>query len=80
MRYPKLRELKEAIKALIKGPYTTKFPFEPHTPFPRFRGKPVPDEKNCIGCGACAEVCPTRAIEVIDPDITLTRSPTHLLT
>ncbi|MBI5573621.1 MAG: 4Fe-4S dicluster domain-containing protein [Elusimicrobia bacterium] len=66
MKYPKLRELKEAIKALIKGPYTTKFPFEPHTPFPRFRGKPVPDEKGCIGCGACAEVCPPRSIEIKD--------------
>ena len=66
MKYPKLRELREAIKALIKGPYTTKFPFEPHTPFPRFRGKPVPDEKGCIGCGACAEVCPPGAILITD--------------
>lgn len=37
MRYPKLRELKEALKALIKGPYTSKFPFKPHVPFERFR-------------------------------------------
>ncbi|OIO75273.1 MAG: hypothetical protein AUJ85_03525 [Elusimicrobia bacterium CG1_02_37_114] len=66
MKYPKLRELKEAVIALIKGPYTTKFPFKPHTPFPKFRGKPTPDEKECIGCGACAEVCPARAIEVKD--------------
>ncbi len=66
MRYPKLRELKEAIKALIRGPYTTRFPYEPHTPAERFRGRPVPDEKECIACGACAEVCPAVAIEVID--------------
>jgi len=66
MKYPKLRELKEAIKALIKGPYTTRFPYEPHTPYERFRGRPVPDEKECIACGACAEVCPAVAIEVID--------------
>lgn len=66
MKYPKLRELKEAIKAFITGPYTTRFPFEPHKPVERFRGKPTPDEKECIGCGACAEVCPARAIEVID--------------
>ena len=66
MRYPKLRELKEAIKALIKGPYTTKFPKVPHKPFPRFRGKPVPYEKGCIGCGACAIVCPPQSITITD--------------
>jgi len=66
MRYPKLRELKEAVKALVKGPYTTKFPYEPHTPYPKFRGKPIPDEKECVGCGACKEVCPSSAIEIKD--------------
>ena len=66
MRYPKLRELKEAITALIKGPYTSKFPFEPHTPAKRFRGKPEYSNKGCIACGACALVCPARAIETRD--------------
>ncbi|MBU2568121.1 MAG: 4Fe-4S dicluster domain-containing protein [Elusimicrobia bacterium] len=66
MKYPKLRELREAIKAVIKGPYTTRFPYEPHIPEKRFRGRPVPDKDGCIGCGACAEVCPAVAIEVID--------------
>jgi len=66
MRYPKLRELKEAIKALIKGPYTSKFPYEPHNPFERFRGKPVFYEKDCMGCTACLQVCPARAIEMED--------------
>lgn len=66
MKYPKLRELKEAVKALIFGPCTTKFPAEPHIPPKGFRGRPVPSEKDCIGCGACAEVCPAVAIEVKD--------------
>jgi len=66
MRYPKLRELKEAILALIKGPYTTKFPFKPHVPAKRFRGKPEYFKDGCVGCKACAEVCPTGCIEVKD--------------
>jgi len=66
MRYPKLRELKEAIKAIIKGPYTTRFPYEPHVPQEKFRGKPEFYEKECVGCCACAEVCPARAIDVVD--------------
>jgi len=66
MKYPKLRELREAIKALIKGPYTSKFPSVPHKPSPGFRGKPTPSDDDCIACGACAEVCPVGAIEVTD--------------
>jgi len=66
MRYPKLRELKEAIRALLKGPYTSRFPFKPHEPSERFRGKPYFYEKDCVGCGACVQVCPARAIEMQD--------------
>ncbi len=66
MRYPKLRELKEAVKALIRGPYTSRFPFKPHTPFERFRGRPKFDQDYCIGCGACAQVCPAKAIDCRD--------------
>lgn len=66
MKYPKLRELKEAITALIKGPYTSKFPYEPHKPAERFRGRSEFHEEDCIGCGACFQVCPARAIEMKD--------------
>lgn len=66
MRYPKLRELKEAITALIKGPYTSKFPYKPHKPPERFRGKPEYSNEGCIACAACSLVCPARAIEYRD--------------
>lgn len=66
MRYPKLRELKEAITALIKGPYTARFPYKPHKPFERFRGKPYFYEEDCVGCSACVQVCPSGALEFRD--------------
>lgn len=66
MKYPKLRELREAVKALVKGPYTSKFPYQAHTPFERFRGKTEFHKDDCIGCGACYEVCPARAIDMED--------------
>ena len=66
MRYPKLRELKEAIKSLLSPPYTSDFPRKPHTPPVRFRGRPYFHEEDCIGCAACTQVCPAKAIEVND--------------
>ena len=66
MRKPKLRELKEAITAAFSKPYTSKFPAEPHTPPEGFRGRPEFQDDGCIGCAACAEVCPTVSITVTD--------------
>ncbi len=69
MKYPKIRELVEAIKAVIKGPYTSKFPQEPHKPHPNFRGQPKFNDNKCVGCLACEEVCPASAIahrDIID--------------
>jgi formate hydrogenlyase subunit 6/NADH:ubiquinone oxidoreductase subunit I len=66
MRKPKLRELGEAIRAFIRGPYTLPFPAEP-APLPdAFRGAPRFHEEDCIGCGACYEVCPANAIHKVD--------------
>lgn len=66
MRLPKIRELGEAITALIKGPYTSRFPYKEHSPAKRFRGKPEYSNEGCIACTACALVCPARAIEFRD--------------
>ncbi|MDD5005831.1 MAG: 4Fe-4S dicluster domain-containing protein [Candidatus Omnitrophica bacterium] len=62
MKYPKLRELKEAVVALIKGPYTSKFPRQTHKPHPNFRGRPKYNQDICVGCLACENVCPVGAI------------------
>ena len=69
MRLPgvlQFRILKEAIRAAFTGPYTQRFPFEPHKPAEAFKGKPEFHEKDCVGCTACAQVCPARAIAVVD--------------
>jgi formate hydrogenlyase subunit 6/NADH:ubiquinone oxidoreductase subunit I len=66
MKYPKIREVKEALISLFSPAYTTKFPARPHVPFENFRGKPVVDNANCVGCETCANVCPPKAITFRD--------------
>jgi len=66
MKYPKLRELKEALTSLFSPPYTTKFPKTPSPAAPEYRGKAEFDEVECVVCGACANVCPPGAIEKIE--------------
>ena len=66
MRKPKLRELKEAIKAFVKGPYTTKFPAEPSPAAEHYRGKGEFDEDKCIACGSCAYICDEDAVIMAD--------------
>lgn len=66
MRYPKLRELREAITSLVSRPYTVGYPRVPFRPAERFRGKPEYSNEGCIACGACSLVCPARAIEQKD--------------
>lgn len=77
MRQPKIRELGEAIRAVIKGPFTTKFPKEPSPAAPRYRGIIVFNEEKCIGCAACAEVCPALAREVKDDPLRGVRQLIH---
>lgn len=66
MRTPKVRELGEALRSLFSKPYTVRYPYEPVIAPEAFRGKPKFVDEECIGCGACAQVCPARAIEVED--------------
>lgn len=66
MPLPKLRELKEALTSFFSAPYTTKYPAGPAAAFPSFRGFPKYDKDHCVGCGTCAQVCPSLAIQATD--------------
>ncbi|MFH1836886.1 MAG: 4Fe-4S dicluster domain-containing protein [Candidatus Omnitrophota bacterium] len=63
---PKIREIIEAVKAVIKGPYTSSFPKETHVPHKNFRGQPKYNDKKCVGCLACIQVCPADALDYKD--------------
>ena len=66
MFLPKLREIKEALTSFFSAPYTTKFPAKPDTESESYRGMPRYNEEVCVGCGTCVQVCPSKAIELID--------------
>lgn len=62
---PKLRELAEAVRAVVAGPYTTRFPKAVDSVHPNFRGLLKFNAERCICCGACTRVCPARAREIV---------------
>jgi len=66
MYLPKIREIKEALVSFFTAPYTSRFPREEYVPAPEYRGFPEYDPEYCVGCGTCAQVCPTGAILLED--------------
>lgn len=54
----------EALKGLIKKPFTIKYPKSKKKPASLFRGKHVFHKDKCIGCGLCEENCHSNCIKV----------------
>lgn len=65
-RRPKLPMLREALRSILKEPFTRKFPKTNVIAPIGFRGKQIFDNNLCISCGLCARDCPANAIEMVD--------------
>lgn len=63
-----MSKLKEALICLKAGRVTLPYPAMPAPPGEKFRGLPKIDVNKCIGCGACASVCPSGLVEVVDEE------------
>ncbi|MCU0641044.1 MAG: 4Fe-4S binding protein [Candidatus Margulisbacteria bacterium] len=74
---PKIREVIEAVGSLFSRPFTNGYPFKPLVPPDGFRGKPEYYQDECVGCLACYEVCPGRAISYEDNKETKKRTLTY---
>jgi hydrogenase-4 component H len=61
-------KLKEAIICFKNLRVTLPYPFKPSLPPEGFRGRLQVSIDKCIGCAACANVCPPRLISIVDHD------------
>lgn len=45
---------------------TVAYPLGPLAPDPAYRGRVTVETERCVGCGACADVCPARCVRITD--------------
>ncbi len=62
----KLKIIPKLIANLFKKPITVRFPKQSFDIPDGYRGKHSFSPNKCLGCGACARICPNKAIEMVD--------------
>jgi len=61
-----LNTIEALSKMLCSKPMTVKFPYEAIEIPEGYRGEHELDIDRCISCNLCAEICPNRAIEMVE--------------
>jgi NADH-quinone oxidoreductase subunit I len=61
-----LKTIEVLFETLFSKPMTVKFPYEAIEIPEGYRGEHALDMDKCVGCELCAEICPNRAIEMVE--------------
>lgn len=55
-----------ALKQYLKPEVTILYPEVKYVPYPRYRARHYLNIDECVGCAACAKICPNKCIEMVE--------------
>ncbi len=62
-----IKAIAKSMREMTKKPFTLKYPEEREMVADNYRGVHKLDIETCIGCGACARICPNQTITMLEP-------------